>query len=686
MANYPNKVRSKVNRQIILRVLKIIPLIGILFLSVYLFYLSFTYKDILYSSLGLIVIILAVTFSGKLGIFNRQISLTFHKTLFEGVRDFRKFKVSAVKIEKDGMMSLIKRWEYRLLLLICLGYILIRSLISNLYTINILEVSQITTGNQQVFQLYLTAVWQQFSRVWVYELIPLIVAFIVSIILFTVRNQRKRKILNPSNSIGFGVISLIVLVILYFVSVFITLQYSKFLTYSNIDSITSKINSSNGAKSLNILADNKEIIENLRKSENMPNIIGNSDKLSEAILLSVMLNQVKSISFYQQVILPSAISDKKVVLKLPNDILLLPNGTLVIKELNKAPIEAMSPVLGRLMVRKYFDSKYVKEEPQIQVMGRQEYLKFREDQINEQLAEIDKYITNTQTLINAAYANISEDKQKIESNKNGLSNSISSKDSDYNKCKTAGYYSYYFGTFSRYYTDSECDARRAQWDQIIAGFQKNINDWEQSLKTDQYNLGEYQKAKDLLVKYQGLVASQKDTTPGELGIFESPDKIKVVLESTSDRAIADYFAIVVHEYLHYTSYVSEERQLPQFFEEGLTEYYARQIVSKEIKTETNVGYPAIIPIIKKIAQDLPKGELERIYFTKDEKSLIALLNDKYGDSFYKDSEYYFKIIPFLGGSDTLEIVNNILFKIGAPQLTEKDLYSESSKFGNSISK
>lgn len=678
------QIRSK--KQFLIKIFKIIPLLGVLSLSVFFFYLSFTYKDILYSAFGLILIILLISFTGKLGLLNRRMSLTVHKVLLEKIKGFRKFEVSAVKIEREGFASLAKRKEYKLLLFIGVGYLLAHSYISGQYTINVLDTPQSVSSNQSSFVLYLIAVWQQFSKVWQYELIPLVVAFLISLGLLIYVYRNKGKIFKKSQSILYALVAFLAFTLLYFAGDFAAIQYSKFLSYSNIDSISSKLNNTTDAKSLNILADDKEILESLKKSSGMPKIIGNSERLDEIILLTVIKSQGKRSSFYEQVVLPSAVSDKRISLKLPSDVLLLPDGSLVIKELKKDSIESISPTLGRLMVRNYFDPKYVKEEPKIQVMGRQEYLKFREDQINEQIAEIGEYITNAQSLINTTYANINEDKQKIQSNKDGLASSISQKDSDYNYCKTAGYYSYYFGIFYRYYTDAECESRRQKWDQIIAGFQKNIADWEQSLRIDQYNLGEYQKAKDLLVKYQDLVASQKDTTPGELGLFEPPDKVKVVLESTSDKAIADYFAIVAHEYLHYSSYVSEERSLLQFFEEGLTEYYSRQIIADQIKTETNVGYPAIVPIIKKIAQDLPKEELERIYFTKDEKLLIALLNEKYGDAFYKDSEYYFKIIPFLGGSDALEIVNNILFKIDAPQITEKDLYSESSSFDSSISK
>lgn len=678
-------MQSKIKKHLVLKVLKIIPLIGVLSLSAYFFYLSITYKDILYSVLGFILIVLVISFSGKIGILNRQISLAFHRTLFGRLKGFRKFEVSAVKIERRELASITKRKEYKPLLFIGLGYLLIHSFISSQYTINILDAPQ-SVNNQPAFMLYLIAVWQQLSKVWQYELIPLVAAFLLSFGLFIYRYKNKERELKKSSIVLFAVIAIVAFTVLYFAGTFAAIQYSKFLAYSKIDSISSKLNNTKDAKSLNVLADDKEILESLRNSSDMPKIIGNSDKLNEAIILSIIKNQGKESPFYEQVLLPSAISNKKVSLNLPSDILLLPEGSLVIKELKKDTIESISPVLGRLMIKKYFDPKYVKEEPLLEVMGRQEYLKFREDQINEQLAEMDKYIVNAQSLINAAYANINEDKQKIETNKSGLASSITSKDTDYNYCKTAGYYSYYFGIFYRYYTDAECEARRQKWDQITAGFQKNIADWEESLRIDQYNLEEYQKAKDLLVKYKGLIATQKETAPSELGIFEAPDKVKVVLESTSDKAIADYFAIVAHEYLHYSSYVSDERTLPRFFEEGFTEYYTRQIITEQIKTDTNVGYPLIVPIIKKIAQDLPKDELERIYFTKDEKTLIALLNEKYGDNFYKDSEYYFQIIPYLGSSDALEIANNILFKIGGPKLTEEDLYSSSSSFDTSTSK
>ncbi len=645
------------------------------FLSGYLFYLSVNYGDIIYSVLGLILVILTITFSGKLGRLNNRISFYSPKNLLTRIRNNHTFKLPILRITRSSISLFTKSSPYKIYLGLGLIYLSTRSIISAQYTLHKIIVDQ-AQSQQNPYSLYLTSVWQQLSKIWHFEVLPLIIFFILGMVIYKRYDIGRDRIFIKSRH--HALLTAAFIVILYFIGTLSTIQLSKVLADRDISNISAKLSNVKDARSLNILSNDKEIIESLRKTSYMPKIVGNDDQMAKIIILSLLNRNVSS--FYNRVTLPSAISAKKIDLKLPGDILLLPNGTLVIKELNKSSIESMSPVLGRLMVKKYFDSKYIKEEPQIQVMGRQEYLKFREDQINEQLAEISKYVANTQSLINTTYGNISQDKQKITANQSGLSQATSSRESDYQYCKTAGYSSYYFNTFYRYYSDSECESQRQKWDAIIVGFQKNITDWEESLRIDQYNLSEYQKTKDLLTKYRDLIATQKENSPGELGLFESPNKIKVVLESTSDKAIADYFAIVTHEYLHYTSYVSEERTLPQFFEEGLTEHYSRQIIYDQTGTKTNIGYPTIVPIIKKIAKDIPREELERVYFTKDSKLLIALLNQKYGTNFYRDSEYYFNIIPYLNPSDALELVNNIMFKIGGSKLTENELYSTSSSF------
>ena len=150
------------------------------------------------------------------------------------------------------------------------------------------------------------------------------------------------------------------------------------------------------------------------------------------------------------------------------------------------------------------------------------------------------------------------------------------------------------------------------------------------------------------------------------------------MDYTSSNTLADYLSTLVHEYFHYTSYVSEETVLPGFFEEGLTEYFARKAIKQELNISTQLGYPVLVKIIEKIVDDIGEDELKEIYLTKNTDRLIGILNEKYGDTFYNESELYFTLLPFLPAEDQLTVANNILIRIGGNQLNSDNIFSKES--------
>ena len=80
-----------------------------------------------------------------------------------------------------------------------------------------------------------------------------------------------------------------------------------------------------------------------------------------------------------------------------------------------------------------------------------------------------------------------------------------------------------------------------------------------------------------------------------------------------------------------------------------------------------------------MTKKIPEDELKNIYFNKDEKALIALLNNTYGSKFYQDSEFYFQAMSYVSGKEALKLANNIMFKIGGKDLKEEDLNSTYSE-------
>jgi hypothetical protein len=169
--------------------------------------------------------------------------------------------------------------------------------------------------------------------------------------------------------------------------------------------------------------------------------------------------------------------------------------------------------------------------------------------------------------------------------------------------------------------------------------------------------------------------------PNELGVFEPKDKIKIAFATTSSHAIADYLETVAHEYLHYTSYISQAKRFSDsFFEEGLTEYFARNIIQKELQTTTNLGYPVQVKIITEMTKRIPESDFMDSYFTKDDAELIYMVDRAYGDGFYENNQILFETLQYTSDpKQMLQLANTIMKKIDGQRLTEKDLFSNYSK-------
>jgi hypothetical protein len=116
--------------------------------------------------------------------------------------------------------------------------------------------------------------------------------------------------------------------------------------------------------------------------------------------------------------------------------------------------------------------------------------------------------------------------------------------------------------------------------------------------------------------------------------------------------------------------------LPQFFEEGLTEHFARQVVEKYTGEKTDLGYPIISRVISQIAKDIPEDKLAEIYFTKNEDLLKQVLDEKYGEGFYEDSEYHFFVMPLVGFEDSLKYANDIMIEIGGNEIHKEEIKTE----------
>lgn len=579
-------------------------------------------------------------------------------------------EVGYVKSKSSLKMHLgkFKLRNKKRLILIQLSFIVILSLALAYLIIFKL---QITADKESFFSAYIKSSFIQTRETkFLYTLAAVILFplfFLFSKNTKIIKRLLKSVVLSLANIASFTLLGLLLVII-----------------YSTVETINLKHRIFVNPQSLGIYTDADEIVNQLKSFDKPPQIVGDEINV-ESFVISQKLNDKGD--FYKGEIVPITVSIIPSIKNLSSQTILLVNSSLVITEIDKEKIETISPTIGRLLVKKTLGPRYIKDEPNVNIMGRQEYLKYRDDQINEAVTKINDTLALIDKGINISYGSIQTDKNEIASYESLIDSSISNREIEYNNCINAICYTYSYSYYTGYYSipyrcnsDWYCNSNRGDWDSLISQYQSSLQDWKNQLAYDRRQLAEFQEYKELFEISRELTASQKEQTPYELGVFEPDNTIKVVLENTDSSSLADFYATLVHEYLHYSSYISEERVLDGFFEEGLTEYFSRKTIQDNLEVSTNLGYPLISAVIEEMTKKVPEDRLEEIYFTKNHDALVSLLNKTYSDNFYDESQLYFTLIYYAPSREALNVANNIIIRIGGSELTEDALRSTYSEF------
>ena len=190
-------------------------------------------------------------------------------------------------------------------------------------------------------------------------------------------------------------------------------------------------------------------------------------------------------------------------------------------------------------------------------------------------------------------------------------------------------------------------------------------------------LEDYQDYEEFFKTQKEHLEKSTETVSHEFGVFVPPDSIRIVWSHENTQSQIHYFVTLIHEYLHYASYVSNEKRFASsFFEESLTEYFTRKIIQETFGAETNVGYPLQVEIVTAMTKMIPESELAEIYFTKDEMLLEKALDRVYGYDFYKNNYLLFETLQYSSDpKQSVKIANEIMEKIGGTPVTKKDLVS-----------
>lgn len=426
---------------------------------------------------------------------------------------------------------------------------------------------------------------------------------------------------------------------------------------------------------LGVVVDLQSINKTLVANREPPEII-TSDTNQDGGIVAIAKSTTGDTNFYGKYILKSVPGFLIIPMSSKYSEALIDNS-LIITKLDRVQIQTLSPTLGYLLLKKYFWGRQIKSFPAISAMTQADFIKFRQKDAAVKAKLVSDELVKLDSNISSISAVLDSDSQSLTAAQNTLKQNYKDEDTEYNKCRAVGHYQN--GTFIHTNTQADCQYIRDKWEKVINDTNKQIADLSEKIATDKNKKTAYNYYKSFFSAQKQIITIQKINISSELGIFSPPDKIRVVVNFDDSQSVSDYLETMVHEYLHYASYNKNKSLQLSFFEEGLTEYFARNIMVDELDMTTNMGYPLQVKIIDQIAKSIPENVLEDIYFTKDEAGLEQQLNQIYGDDFYKKNAVVFEALQYSSDSkQLLKLANNVMKLIGGNQLVEKDLLSSPS--------
>jgi hypothetical protein len=423
---------------------------------------------------------------------------------------------------------------------------------------------------------------------------------------------------------------------------------------------------------LGIKTDVQAIYDEIEKNNIAPNIIP-SDKDYKSSIIAIAKTSSGTDNFYGEIILSNI--PKLLILPAKKDVpnLLFLDNSIIITKVDLYEIQKLSPLIGKLFLEKYFATRNIKAYPKVNVLDEKKYQVFRKEDADEKIAKIISESQNMETSISSISANIEEAQAEIQINQNALISILEQRDKEYNSCLNEGTYDE-DNNFIPDNSKVDCEPILEAWEIQYVNEENLGKELAKKLEEDQEKLKVYEYYDNFFKAQEELSDISVENIPSELGVFIPDDKLKVVLLTNNSKYISNYFATLVHEYLHYASYTPGKRLESSFFEEGLSEYFARQIIKNTMDKNVNIGYPTAYEIIDQITKRISEPDLAVIYFTKDQLRLEEVLNLTYGENFYNENIVYFESLMYIGDDDeALELANIIIKNIDGDPVTKDDI-------------
>lgn len=430
---------------------------------------------------------------------------------------------------------------------------------------------------------------------------------------------------------------------------------------------------------LGVTTEKKQIAKSLQQTVSSPQVI-TSEKNQKEVLKAVALASAGRNTFYGNFIISSVPTILILPVERKDTGIFLVADTLIITRLQLSEIEAISPYIGYHLVKRYFPNRQIKSYPTVSTLTRDEYIAFRKTDAEDRIQKVEMQIQSIVASINTTNPKLQQDRATLTQAEESVNEMKQQVNTSYTACLNEGVY--VNKVFQRSNSEETCKERVSDLQKELDIDMKRVKTLTQDIKTSENRLKEYERYANLFAAQVRAAQNAVVNYPHEYGVFVPENTIRIAVETENTDSLLDYLGTLTHEYLHYASYMSETKRFPDvFFEEGLTEYYARQIIQYDFQKNVNLGYPVFVKIVSQIMQVVPEIELSDIYFTKDQKGLETVLNRVYGDTFYEDTRYLFASLQYASDEDeVLELANAIMKKINGSPLTKKDLESTKSEF------
>lgn len=337
------------------------------------------------------------------------------------------------------------------------------------------------------------------------------------------------------------------------------------------------------------------------------------------------------------------------------------NNKLAITSITPGQMTIISPALGKFLMEYSLEHSITKGLPTVRILEKPEYLAVRKKHMASQRKLIDTVIDTVDGSIASVSGYIATNEESIAKNREIIAKA--NEQLQKSKCKTK----------------EKCDAQKEKYAKIIAHANNNIAKAETALQQNQTVLGTTVQNKEKLQTEMTTIAVAEELTGFELGLFTPPNEITMtIMDQNNPQAFDVYMQTLLHEYFHYISYANEETRLHPFFEEALTEYFARMAFENYTGHNIDIGYKIGIRIIEGMVRTIPERQLLEIYYSKDQQKLEALLNSAFGKNFYSNNQEAFDMINHLPLVEQVTVANLILQQIGGEKLhiTEKSKTQE----------